>query len=1111
MQHDIIDNRTIKLVDKINEYLPGSQAAKFAVGYFFLSGLEAVAEHLDNITELKLLIGNTSNRETIEQIAEGYRRLEQAAQNLAENYPTRRQRQEQALETATQIGQVAAALEQSDETEQLITTLVQLIETGRLQVRVYARGRLHAKAYIFDYGQVFNARGQPLQRGAGVAIVGSSNFTLSGIHHNTELNVVVYGDGNHAQLTAWFNQLWKEAEPFEAHLMTELQQSWPLVTVTPYEIYLKTLYELTRDRLDDETDGFMWQTHIMEVLADFQRSAVKQAVQMIKRYRGCFVSDVVGLGKSYIGAAIVKQFEQSEGARPLIICPAPLVDMWEGYNEVYHLNARVLSMGILRDRDDSPNPLLQDDRYRNRNLVLIDESHNFRNSATQRYRALQDFLDDEERLCVLLTATPRNKSARDIYNQMRLFHLDDTTTIPIDPPDLKQYFKQVEEDNKSLPDLLSHVLIRRTRNDILRFYGYDDQTHEKVDPDNFEPYRRGERRAYVEIAGQPHYFPRRRLQTIDYSIETTYDGLYDQLKNYIGAANLAVLPDGDYLRYTRYGLYNYVKPGNSALPQFTDLKRAGTNLRGLMRVSLFKRFESSVQAFRASVRRMLTSHQAFERALDEGIIATGEEAQTILYEADRYEEQELLDALRAVEKKYNLSDFQERKLRADIRHDIQILEKIYALVAPITPDKDDKLQTLKRWLYTGVEGHPPLTAGKCLIFTQYADTAQYLYEQLNPNDQDPRYAVIYSQSGLNKSEIVARFAPKANTDLWQHIKDSQTEIELLVATDVLSEGLNMQDCDCVVNYDLHWNPVRLIQRFGRIDRIGSLHDEVYGYNFLPETELERNLHLQEILSRRIQEIHDTIGEDTAILDPSEQLNEEAVYAIYQNDSAEGLDVEEDELVNLNEAEEIIRRLEEKEPELFERITNLRDGVRCGREVDHSGAAIVLCRAGTYRQLYLVDERGHTLSTDTRHVLGLLKCSPDTPPATLPDGHNGRVRQTKETFGRHVQFRRAEQEVSLTKAQQYISRELRLLHDQESGDDIKGQIGRLDTAFRQPLSQAVKRRINGLARQKVTGRALLDSLNQIYHDYNLEDNLKRHRAKQTEDELPVVVCSLGVRS
>jgi superfamily II DNA/RNA helicase len=233
---------------------------------------------------------------------------------------------------------------------------------------------------------------------------------------------------------------------------------------------------------------------------------------------------------------------------------------------------------------------------------------------------------------------------------------------------------------------------------------------------------------------------------------------------------------------------------------------------------------------------------------------------------------------------------------------------------------------------------PPLNKKKCLIFTQYADTAAYLYQNLN-STKTPAIEVIYGVD-KNKATIVGRFSPIANPE--HRPKENVPEIHILIATDVLSEGLNLQDCDQVINYDLHWNPVHLIQRFGRVDRIGSEHDVVYAYNFLPETELDSNLGLREKLRRRIQEIHDTIGEDTAILDPSERINEQAFYSIYHDHRLEETDeAEEDQMVDLNEATEIIRQLREDQPELFQSIVDLRDGIRSGYSTNRDGE-VVLC-------------------------------------------------------------------------------------------------------------------------------------------------------------------------
>ncbi len=1107
MPHDIIDNQTETLADVIRRVLPGSQAAKFAVGYFFLSGLEAVSDSLQNVGELRLLIGNTTNRETIEQIAEGYRRLEQvheAAEALA--YPKRVEQHARALETARAVGQGLAAADQSDENERLVSTLVQMIEQKRLKVRVYTKGRLHAKAYIFDYGPVFDASGNPLPRDEkGIAIVGSSNFTLSGIRSNTELNVRVHGNDNHAALTAWFNRLWDESEDFDEHLMQELRQSWPLAQVTPYEVYLKTLYELVGERLDGEGEGeFLWQSEITAVLTDFQLRAVKEAVRIIRQFGGGFVADVVGLGKSYIGAAIVKHFERAERARPLIICPVSLQEMWEHYNEAYALNARILPMSLLRENEDGWHVLLDDEKYRDRDFVLVDESHNFRNPNSQRYKVLQSYLQSGERRCVLLTATPRNKTAWDIYHQIHLFHPGDITALPIEPANLKTYFKLVADGERPLPALLRHLLVRRTRADILRWYGYDSETHQRVNPEDFGPYRRGEKRAYVHVGGRRQFFPRRSLENIEYNIETTYRGLYRQLREYISPLGGDSTPFPGFasgsgrLVYARYGLWHYVKPEKQAKAPYNELQRAGINLRGLLRVSLFKRLESSVEAFRQTIRRMIQSHEAFLTALNGGIVPAGEEAQRILYESDQYDEADLFDALNTVSGRYQTADFHLQALKADIESDLGILRNILALVAPITPAQDAKLQKLIAQMEK--------TGGrKCLIFTQYADTAAYLYQNLNPA-QSPSIEVIYGND-KNKAVLVGRFAPKANP---QHRpREGQPEISTLIATDVLSEGLNMQDCDLLINYDLHWNPVRLIQRFGRIDRIGSEHESIYAYNFLPETGLESNLGLRQKLSRRIQEIHDTIGEDAAILDPAERLNEEAFYAIYESRRAlEPDEAEDGQLVDLNEAHEFMRQLREDNPALFERIASLKDGIRCGHARGASGT-IVLCRAGNYRQLYLADERGEILSRDIEKILKLLRCSPETPPSALPLGYNQRVMRIYRQFCREVEARLAEQRhtLALTAAQRYVLQELQALLNETRNPDLQGQIGLMTEVFSRPQVQAVRQELNGLRARKVTGRALLDSLGKIYARYNLKSHFER--AAREEIPVPVIVCSQGL--
>lgn len=1101
MPHDIIDNRELKLIDELARRFPSSERAKFAVGYFFLSGLEPLHDQLYNLQELRLLIGNTSNKATIEQISEGYRQLEPVQRALeADLYPRRSEIRARVDATLTNLRESIELMEQSDQSQQLVSTLTRLIAEQRLQVRVYTRGRLHAKAYIFDYIQTYDAAGRALPRtDPGVAIIGSSNFSLGGISHNTELNVVVHGRDNHERLTAWFEELWQEAEDFDHSLMEELQRSWAVATPTPYDIYMKTLYTLVKDRLEEaQGELFLWNDDISAQLADFQRVAVRQAIQTITRYNGCFVADVVGLGKSYIGAAIVKHFERVERARPLIICPKPLLTMWQRYNEVYQLNAQVLSMSMLRDDDDGMNVLMTDVRYRDRDFVLVDESHNFRNPDAQRYHVLQQYLEQGRR-CVLLTATPRTRDAWDIYHQLRLFHPGDITQLPIDPPNLRQYFQDVEAGTRSLPTLLSSILIRRTRSHILRWYGYDATTGERIAPEQLALYRSNQRRAYVEVGGRRQSFPNRELQTVEYSIEDTYLGLYDRLRLMVGGAHADDVIVGELptLRYARYGLWQYVIRQKQRVAPYAELQRAGANLRGLIRSMLFKRFESSVFAFRETIRRMLITHRAFLTALDSGIVPAGEEATALLHDADSYDQASLVDSLRTLSQRYPAADFNTTLLHAHIRQDIEVLEEVQRLVEPITPAQDAKLIRLRSLLAEDMGQR------KVLIFTQYADTAQYLFEQLNPERADTAIDVIFSND-RDKARLVARFSPSSNREI--QLRPQDTPIRWLIATDVLSEGLNLQDCDTVINYDLHWNPVRLIQRFGRIDRIGTQHTTIYGLNFLPERALERNLGLYEVLRRRIREIHETIGEDAAVLEPGEALNEQAMYAIYTGDSL--IDLEEasdDGMLGLNEAEELLRQLRSDNPAEYERITQLRNGIRSARRSPSHGR-VVFCQAGSYQQLMLVNDAGELISRDIGQILALLRCAKDEHTLPVDTLHNQAVTQAKAIFAREALQRQIEQQhtLTLTTAQRYLIRELRTTYGTTADEDTRTQLQVLEQAFRRPLTRTLASELNAVKRAGLAGIPLIQELSQLYTRYHLDQ--QRPAAQSEEDAVPVVICS-----
>jgi superfamily II DNA or RNA helicase len=1112
--NDIIDNRTHKLAEQIRTNLDSSTAAHFAVGYFFLSGFTAIADKLPHIKHLRLLIGNTTNRQTIEQIAQGYQRLEIIEERLeAQEFADR---QTLVTDNSKQVRSQLELMEQSDESETLVKNLVQMIEEKRLEVKVYTKGVLHAKAYIFDYGEIFDGKGKKLDRSEqGIAIVGSSNLTLSGLNNNTELNVVIHGNDNHQQLTNWFDELWDKAEDFDAVLMQEMKQSWVMNIATPYDVYMKTLYHLVRDRLElAPADIIIDPNDISKKLANFQAVAVDNAIKNIRDYGGAFVSDVVGLGKSYIGAAIVKRIR----ARTLIICPPPLIKMWRRYIAKYHLNAEVLSMGMLKgDKEHGLRTLLENEIYKYCDFILVDESHHLRSYRTQRYKVLQEYLAAGDRRCCFLTATPRNKSAWDIYHQIKLFHQTDITNLPIDPPDLKQYFQMVEKGDRSLPDLLSHILIRRTRNHILRFYGLDSETNLSIATSpHINEYLSGQRKAYILVGGRHQYFPKRRLETIEYSIEDTYNGLYQQLRQYLGKSNkqksLKTLTNT--LCYARYGLGNYVLAAKQQQEPYKGLQTAGANLRGLIRVLLFKRFESSVYAFQQTIDRMILAHERFLIGLDGGLIPAGKEAQDILNDDEASDEElDIIAALRPVSDTYKIEDFDSAKLTKHIAHDLKILKQIHQLVAPITPAQDAKLQTLKQWL-----AKPDILGKKQIIFTQYADTAQYLYNQITDGSDRSDIEVIHSNSGKDKGRLVQRFAPKAN-DNYQ-LKPGETELNTLIATDILAEGLNLQDGDMIINYDLHWNPVKLIQRFGRIDRIGTEKETIYGYNFLPELGIEKNLGLKEKLKLRIQEIHETIGEDSAILDNDEDLNADAMYAIYEHrdKQLDLFDLEPAPPIDLTDAEEMLRQLQQHNPDEFDRIVNLPNGIRTARLAKETGT-FVFCESSNindpsekrYPQLFLLDRDGKEISRDISKILSMITAKEDTPTALLPQTHNQTVSQTLRRFSKEVKIRRSEQrDFKLTSPQKHILKELEKLFKDDAEEKLKSTINELVRTVKSIHNPTILRELKIIKDNGFTGQSLLNKLIYLYKQYDLKAQINSVSEPKNDLSISKIICSSALQ-
>jgi superfamily II DNA or RNA helicase len=1117
---DIIDNRTRHLAEEIASRLTVSHRAHFAVGYFFLSGFEAIAPHLSEVSELRLLIGNTMTRETIEQLVEARRRLDAAEAVKRDQEFVNRDRKAAVLtDTVGNLSDAVAAMDQTDAAECLLNTLADLVTSGRIKVRVFTKGRLHAKAYIFDY-----KGGMP---DVGVCVVGSSNLTLAGIQHNTELNVIVHGNDNHAFLSKWFNDLWEESEEFDKGLLHVLNESWALKEITPYEVYLKALHSLVGDQLD-ETEPPPLVTGMPE-LADFQVDALSQAGGYLKDHDGVIIGDVVGLGKTYIGAALLKTMQRVYRQQALVICPKRLERMWQTFNDTYALGARVISMSMLKEGglDDLNRQFPQ------HGVVLVDESHNFRHSDNQRYRVLQPFLHRPGMKTILLTATPRNTRARDVLNQLQLWMEDDARTIPINPPLLSSFFKRVEEIEEQerkakaripgphLPDVLRHVMVRRTRSHIKRYY------------------------PNATIEGKPVRFPERRLRTVDYRIDAVYGGVHVYQR---------FASDIKGMKYARYGLYKYVLPELEGNVKYQNLHRAGDWLRGLMKAMLFKRLESSVEAFRATIERLERSHSRFLDLLDQGKVPAGEAASDLLMVVDDDEFAERQEELEATGQLFDAAEFKD-SLRAEIEADRKTYHFMLNAVQAITPDKDAKLQKLINRLK-----QEPALKGKVLLFTQFKDTADYLRRELEKAFRGKRVVEWMTSDREDQLGIIGRFAPKSNPDAAKWVRAEDRAIDILVATDVLSEGLNLQDSGAIINYDIHWNPVRLIQRVGRIDRIGSEFNEVWAFNFLPDDGMDAHLNLKSTVKRRIQEIHETIGEDAKVLEESETLNTSDMYSIY----VEGQMPEdgEDDLFSVQEAIEILRRLRTEEKGLFDRIAALSDGVRASRSVPQrrmektdavafseelakqgiggtppassqlaldaelakgpaaaqlaieaqrevavagSEGAYVLCSAGGIKQAYFAT-REEVSEVDIARAVRAFRCPPEEPARERPEWLNGAVERARKEFARSIDQLQSVGSVMRPAAQKWVLKQLGDLARATDDANARQRFGALHRAFDQPLTATVVHMLRGLQRRSVSEQELVDELDEMASAYALYADVAAPQRPSVGAADVRVVCS-----
>jgi superfamily II DNA or RNA helicase len=1122
----IFDNIELPLLPTLRDTLKVSYRADFCVGYFNLRGWQKIDDLIEQFVGgegscCRLLIGMQSlpSDEVHAAFTLGI------GDPRIDNSAILRFKKRIAAEFRQQLT-IGAPTNQD---EASLRRLSSQLKAGKLIIKLFLRHPLHAKLYLVHR----NDPNTPT-----VGFLGSSNLTLPGLAKQGELNVDVLDHDACNKLQKWFNDRWKDygCIDISKELAELIDESWARVElIPPYHIYLKIAYHLSHEaiaglsefRIPREFNG----------LFDFQKAAVQLAARHVTRRGGVLVGDVVGLGKTLVGTALAKILQEDCLLETLIICPKNLVKMWQEYVDNYRLYAKVLPISkVLWEL-----PELR--RYR---VVLIDESHNLRNRDGKRYRAIAEYVAANESKCILLSATPYNKTYLDLSAQLRLFVPEDQD-LGFRPEALLyelgggsagelEFIRRHQCSVRSLaafeksehPDdwreLMKRYMVRRTRSFIKDNYAQTDETNRK----------------YLEFTdGSRSYFPDRLPCTVKFNLENssteTYSRLYSELV--VEVINQLNLP--------RYGLGNYIASKHKQPPteaeqrQLNGLSRAGRRLMGFSRTNLFKRLESSGIVFIQSLERHILRNFIYLYAIEQGLdIPIGTQDADLLDTRNNDEDSDsllstLLDAetedeadialdledqllqteksfrgrAKAVYKEYEAhyerrfkwlqpTLFDTKTLKRDLLADAQALINVLQNCGEWHPNRDEKLTALVKLL---TQTHPN---DKVLIFTQFADTVRYLADNLKA-----RIAKVSGVTGQSKdpTELAGRFSPVSGGKRDRISPDN--ELRVLIATDVLSEGHNLQDCSIIVNYDLPWAIIRLIQRAGRVDRIGQKAEKILCYSFLPAEGVEQIINLRGRLRQRLQENAEVVGTDEAFFEDDAT---QVILDLY-NEKCGILDGEEDTEVDLtSEAFQIWKNATESNPALKKTIEDMPNVVYSTRAhtptpPQPEGVLLYMKTTEGNDSLIWVDRDGNSVTQSQLAVLRAAACAESTPAMTRDEQHHELVKKGTELIveeeknaggqlgrpsgARFRTYERLKSYAQEMKGTLFVSEEL---------------LKAIDEIYRYPLRQSAIDTLNRQLRSGISNQQLAELVVALRTDDRL-----CIVSEEAEKREPQIICSLGL--
>ncbi len=921
-------------------YYGNSREIAIASGYFDLDGFGAVAQALEAAPAVRILLGTEPEPPRPRRVA------------LPGTPPPPKTLGDQLAALRQSLAADRDLAEFAQKTSEDIRRLLAFLGRPTTEVRLYRRGFLHGKAFIFGTE-------------AGI-LAGSANFTGAGLSRNLELDLGVYDPDKVALARSWYDDLWGQAEPFDlAALYRERERDYD-----PYTIYLRMLYELYGAELTVEGGRPPITAPSATIrLAEFQQLGVRRALRILDRWGGVLVADGVGLGKTFVAGGLIEHHLVDRGWRVLVVTPAALRDAtWQDFvAKLTRFKVDVVSFQELANDTQVGDPPTNGPDRRQQHLpldaaeyrlIVIDEAHAFRNPETTYYRALRRLMaaGGVEKRLVLLTATPVNNSLWDLYWQILLFARSEARFAGVGISNLREYFaKAMSLDLEALSPshlfpLLDAVSVRRTRNHIKKYF--PNATLE------------------TPKGPVPIVFPVPKLHRVGYEAARPADApgaaFFDEVSHAIDAG----------LSMARYqpDIYRLHDDGE---------KRAQAVTAGLLLSQLLKRFESSLEAFRRTLRVMIGSHRRFLEVLDQGFVAHPRTSPEVWQEGL---DDEGLAALLADDANARpIGEYAADDLRSSVQGDLAVLERLLHHAETIGEHDDPKLDALLDTLALVQRRAAHADERKVVLFSYYADTVQYLDAFLE-RTTDRRFSgyrarfasVVGDMDSDARAHVVNRFAPRS-TDAREGTPD---EYDLLLSTDVLAEGQNLQQCGTVFNFDIPWNPMRLVQRNGRVDRIGSPHRTVHLHTFFPDKHLSDMLDLEERLRRKIAQANAAVGlENSPVPDIKtfEHVFDDTRSDIERiaGDDASVIDEKEAELDAFSGEgfrEELRQALmADREAELGA----LPWGIGSGFKTARARGVVFAARAGSRIEWRFVPLPLGDLRADRLPLLGYAQCAPET--------------------------------------------------------------------------------------------------------------------------------------